>query len=105
LAISGPPSAPSPNATRRRNMIGRDRKVGAVSKGVRIDGRESPPHVPPALAAAIAHLKAGDAQAALQAASDACHAAPGLPAAHYAYGQAWAALGEAGRAERAFAEA
>jgi Flp pilus assembly protein TadD len=76
-----------------------------ISEVVKIDGRESPPQVPPALAAAIAHLKAGDAQAALRAASDACHAAPRLPAAHYAYGQAWAALGETGRAERAFAEA
>ena len=76
-----------------------------MSKDVSIDGGESPPQVPPALATAIAHLQAGDARAALQAASDACHAAPGLPAAHYAYGQAWAALGETGRAERAFAAA
>lgn len=39
------------------------------------------------------------------AASEACHAAPDMPEAHYAYGQAWLALGEAGRAERAFAAA
>ena len=31
---------------------------------------------------------ANDAQAALKAASDACHAAPNRPEAHYVYGQA-----------------
>ena len=39
------------------------------------------------------------------AASEACHAAPDLPEAHYAYGQAWLAQGEPARAERAFAAA
>ena len=34
---------------------------------------------------------ATDALAALKAASDACHAAPDRPEAHYAYGQAWSA--------------
>ena len=51
------------------------------------------------------HAAAGDAHAALHAASDACHAAPDLPEAHYAYGEAWAALGEPARAEQAFAAA
>jgi tetratricopeptide (TPR) repeat protein len=46
-----------------------------------------------------------DALAALQAASDACHAAPERPEAHYAYGQAWSALGNHRNVERAFAEA
>jgi tetratricopeptide (TPR) repeat protein len=43
--------------------------------------------------------------AALTAASDACHAAPNGPEAHYAYGQAWSALGNHPNAERAFAAA
>jgi Flp pilus assembly protein TadD len=46
-----------------------------------------------------------DALAALKAASDACHAAPHRPEAHYAYGQTWSALGNHPNAERAFAAA
>jgi Tfp pilus assembly protein PilF len=46
-----------------------------------------------------------DALVALKAASDACHAAPNRPEAHYAYGQAWSALGNHRNAERAFAAA
>jgi hypothetical protein len=42
---------------------------------------------------------------ALNAASDACHAAPNRPESHYAYGQAWSALGNHPNAERAFAAA
>ena len=57
------------------------------------------------LAAAVAHLAAGDARAALQAASAACHAATDRPEPHYAYGEAWTALGEHARAEEAFAAA
>jgi Tfp pilus assembly protein PilF len=64
------------------------------------------PNTPTALLeAAITHLAQGDLQAALIAASDACHAAPGLPQAHYAYGQAWSALNRHANAERAFAAA
>lgn len=59
----------------------------------------------PLLAEAVACLARGDAGSALQAASDACHAAPQLPAAHYVYGEAWAALGDPARAEQAFAAA
>jgi tetratricopeptide (TPR) repeat protein len=59
----------------------------------------------PFLHAAVSHLAIGDNRAALTAASEACWRAPKLAAAHYAYGQAWAALGEAGRAEQAFAAA
>ncbi|MBS0641962.1 MAG: sulfotransferase [Proteobacteria bacterium] len=47
----------------------------------------------------------GDLTGALRAASDACHAAPTDPAAHYAYGEAWTALGNHANAARAFAEA
>jgi Tfp pilus assembly protein PilF len=54
---------------------------------------------------AIDHLARGENAAALKAASDACHADPGLPQAHYAYGQAWTALSEHSRAEQAFAAA
>ena len=61
----------------------------------------SPKH----LAAFAAHMQAGNIRAALVAASDACHAAPHLPQTHYAYGQAWLALNEPARAERAFADA
>ncbi len=50
-------------------------------------------------------LDGGNVQAALHAASAACFAAPHLPEAHYAYGQAWLALGDAARAEQAFAAA
>jgi Tfp pilus assembly protein PilF len=57
------------------------------------------------LATAVAKLAAGDIHAALRAASDACHAAPGRPEPHYAYGEAWAAIGEPARAEEAFAAA
>ena len=55
--------------------------------------------------AAAARLAEGDARAALALASEACHADPGRPQAHYVYGQAWTAFGEHGAAERAFAEA
>jgi tetratricopeptide (TPR) repeat protein len=57
------------------------------------------------LVAYAAHVRAGDAHAALRAASDACHAAPHLPQPHYAYGEAWLALDQPGRAEQAFATA
>ncbi len=53
----------------------------------------------------VAHMAAGDELAALHAASAACHAAPGLREPHYAYGQAWLALGHPGRAEEAFGAA
>jgi tetratricopeptide (TPR) repeat protein len=59
----------------------------------------------PFLHAAVSHLAIGDNQAALAAASEACWRAPKLAATHYAYGQAFAALGEPGRAEQAFAAA
>jgi Flp pilus assembly protein TadD len=49
------------------------------------------------------YAAAGDRRAALHAASDACHAAPQSPQAHYAYGEAWLAVGEPARAEQAFA--
>jgi Flp pilus assembly protein TadD len=52
-----------------------------------------------------AHLAAGELQAALHAASDACHAAPHLPQPHYAYGEASQALGDQARAVQAFAAA
>ena len=68
--------------------------------------------VPPEPDSYIARLRAfaaltaaGDKQAALTAASDACHLAPNRPETHYAYGQAWLALGEAAKAEQAFAAA
>jgi Flp pilus assembly protein TadD len=57
------------------------------------------------LESAIAHLELGNARAALEAASDACHNAPRLPRPHYVYGQAWLALNEPTRAEQAFAAA
>jgi len=46
-----------------------------------------------ALHAAVSHLAIGENHAALVAASEACHRAPKLAAAHYAYGQAFAAIG------------
>ncbi len=58
-----------------------------------------------ALARAVAALASGDARAAVFAASEACHAAPGDKRAHYAYGQAWLAAGQPGRAAQAFATA
>ena len=54
---------------------------------------------------AVDKLARGEHRAALHAASEACHRAPGWPQAHYAYGQAWAALEEPKRAEQAFAAA
>jgi Tfp pilus assembly protein PilF len=54
---------------------------------------------------AAALLARGEAEAARDAASAACHAGPERPQAHYVYGQAWSALGDHARAERAFAEA
>lgn len=47
----------------------------------------------------------GDLDGALHAASEACYAAKMLPAAHYAYGEAWLTLGHHRHAARAFAEA
>jgi tetratricopeptide (TPR) repeat protein len=46
-----------------------------------------------------------DLLAALDAASEACHANPHLPEPHYAYGEAWAAWGDHAKAEQAFAAA
>jgi Tfp pilus assembly protein PilF len=57
------------------------------------------------LETAVAALARGDARTALFAASEACHLAPQTPEPHYAYGQAWLALNEPGRAEQAFAAA
>ena len=54
---------------------------------------------------AIGKLEQDDAQGALHAASEACHCAPHEPRAHNAYGQAWLALNDPARAERAFADA
>ena len=47
----------------------------------------------------------GDRHAALQAASDACRAAPHLAWPHCAYGQAWLGMDEPAHAEPAFATA
>ncbi len=47
-------------------------------------------------------LQRGDTQAALEAARDACLAEPNRAEAHYAYGQAWMAVGKPARAEQAF---
>jgi Tfp pilus assembly protein PilF len=57
------------------------------------------------IALAVTMLDRGDARSALAAASEACHRASHLPQAHYVYGQAWSALGNEARAERAFAGA
>jgi Tfp pilus assembly protein PilF len=57
------------------------------------------------LQAATGHLEAGEVDAALAAASDACHMAPNAPQAHYSYGQAWLAGNNPARAEEAFATA
>jgi tetratricopeptide (TPR) repeat protein len=59
----------------------------------------------PFLHAAISLLALGNAAAALQAASDACHRGTNLPQAHYLYGQAWLAMSDPAKAERAFAQA
>jgi Tfp pilus assembly protein PilF len=52
-----------------------------------------------------AAMQRGDHRTALRLASEACYAAPHLAQAHYAYGEAWLALGESARAEQAFAAA
>ena len=52
-----------------------------------------------------AALGRGDAQAALEAARDACLAEPNWAEAHYAFGQAWMAAAKPARAEQAFAVA
>jgi len=57
------------------------------------------------LQAFTAHMRDGNPQAALTAASEACRAAPNRPESHYAHGQAWLALGEPAQAEQAFAAA
>ena len=57
------------------------------------------------LAAFAAHRLAGHNETALAAASEACHRSPHLATPHYAYGEAWLALGEPARAEQAFAAA
>jgi tetratricopeptide (TPR) repeat protein len=57
------------------------------------------------LRAYTTYARAGKREAALQAASDACYAAPHLAAPHYAYGESWLAMNEAARAEQAFAAA
>jgi Flp pilus assembly protein TadD/hemolysin-activating ACP:hemolysin acyltransferase len=59
----------------------------------------------PFLHASLSYLALGKAEAALQAASDACARAPRLPQAHSALGQALMAVNEPQRAEQAFAAA
>jgi tetratricopeptide (TPR) repeat protein len=59
----------------------------------------------PFLHAAVSLLALGNLEAALHAASDACHRGLQLPHTHYVYGQAWLALNEPARAEQAFAAA
>jgi Flp pilus assembly protein TadD len=87
---------------------------GSVTGGEGDGGRVDAPRPEPApgreralecLRKFLALSSRGAKQDALVAASDACHAAPDMPEAHYGYGQAWLALGEPARAERAFAEA
>jgi tetratricopeptide (TPR) repeat protein len=58
----------------------------------------------PFLHAAVSYLAIGDNRAALVARAKPA-GAPKLAAGHYAYGQAWSALGEAKRAEQAFSAA
>jgi tetratricopeptide (TPR) repeat protein len=53
----------------------------------------------------VALAAAGQREAALRAASDACHADPADPRAHYAYGEAWLALARPEQAGQAFAAA
>ena len=55
------------------------------------------------LQAFVGQMETGDPRAALESASAACFAAPHLAQSHYAYGQAWLAVGEPARAEQAFA--
>jgi Flp pilus assembly protein TadD len=57
------------------------------------------------LKTAVEQLARGAVQAALRAASEACHCAPDDPRAHYVYGQAWLAHNQPARAEQAFAAA
>ena len=57
------------------------------------------------LKTAVEQLARGEMQAALVAASEACHSAPDDPRAHYVYGQAWLAMNQPARAEQAFAAA
>jgi Tfp pilus assembly protein PilF len=59
----------------------------------------------PFLRTASQAMQAGALETALQAASEACHRAPLLAAAHYLYGQVWLALARSQEAERAFAQA
>ena len=59
----------------------------------------------PFLHASLSQLALGKAEAALEAASEACARAPQLPQAHSAHGQALMALNEPARAEQAFAAA
>ncbi len=57
------------------------------------------------LVASIKLLNEGDHRGALLAASEACHAAPGLAEAHYAYGQAWLTAESPANAAQAFGHA
>jgi Flp pilus assembly protein TadD/hemolysin-activating ACP:hemolysin acyltransferase len=59
----------------------------------------------PYLHAALSHLALGKAEAALQAAREACARAPNLPQAHSAVGQALLAINQPAGAEAAFATA
>ncbi len=76
---------------------------GSVTQVAPAPQREATARLPPRLADAVRLLAAGEAHAALAAASEACHAAPHRAEPHYVYGQAWAALGEPACAEQAFA--
>ena len=67
--------------------------------------RSLPKNPLPFLHASLSHLALGEAEAGLQAASEACARAPQLPQAHSALGQALMALNEPERAEQAFAAA
>jgi tetratricopeptide (TPR) repeat protein len=67
--------------------------------------QSTPASAAPFLHAAMSLLALGRADDAVCAASEACQRAPSEPQAHYVYGEAWLALGELVRAERAFVNA
>ena len=103
-----PPPTEAPDAAdalaRGAALQAEGRHAGAVE--LFLTAQKQTPREPlPFLLDAISRLAMGDARAALKAASEACWRAPDMAQPHYAYGQAFDALGLPDRAAQAFARA